>query len=72
MSEFFPYIHVNQNDKRMSNHKPTKQQIADYWAIMVDQQPEDVKQVLTDLITGELSFDDFITNTVYDVVDSMM
>ena len=44
--------------------------ISDYWAIMVDNQPEDVKKILTDLTTGKLSFDDFITNTSDDVYDS--
>lgn len=56
----------------MSNHKPTEKHVAEYWAIMIEQQPEDVKQILTNLITGEMPFEEFVTNTIDDVVDSMM
>ena len=56
----------------MLNYKPTKQNVQEYWSIMIDQQPEDVSKVLTDLITGEMPFEEFVTNTVNDVVDSMM
>jgi hypothetical protein len=47
-----------------------KEQISDYWSIMVDFQPEDVKKILTDLTTGELSYDKFISSTVDDINDS--
>lgn len=47
-----------------------KEQISDYWSVMVDLQPEDVKKILTDLTTGELSYDGFISSTVNDVYDS--
>ena len=50
--------------------KPSEEQVSNYWSIMVDNQPEDVKKILTDLTTGKLSFDDFITNTSDDVYDS--
>ena len=55
--------------KENSNDLPEKY-ISDYWSIMVDEQPEDVKKILTDLTTGNLSFNDFITNTDHDVRDS--
>ena len=42
----------------------------DYWSIMVQEQPEDVIKILTDLTTGQTSFDDFITRTNHDVYDS--
>ena len=47
-----------------------KEQISDYWSVMVDLQPEDIKKILTDLTTGELSYDGFISSTVNDVYDS--
>jgi hypothetical protein len=48
----------------------SEKQISDYWSIMVDEQPNDVKKILTDLTTGELSYDDFISNTNDDIYDS--
>jgi len=51
-------------------NKPSEKDIFDYWSIMVDNQPEDVKKILTDLITGKTSFSDFITSTSNDVFDS--
>ena len=51
-------------------NKPSEKDIFDYWSIMVDNQPEDVKKILTDLITGKKSFSDFITSTNDDVFDS--
>jgi hypothetical protein len=45
-------------------------QISDYWSIMVDNQPNDVKKILTDLTMGKLSYDNFISNTSDDVYDS--
>jgi hypothetical protein len=36
----------------------------------VQEQPEDVIKILTDLTTGQTSFDDFITRTNHDVYDS--
>ena len=37
---------------------------------MVQEQPEDVIEILTDLTTGQITFDDFITRTDHDVYDS--
>jgi hypothetical protein len=51
-------------DKLDENH------VKDYWSIMVQEQPEDVIKILTDLTTGQTSFDDFITRTNHDVYDS--
>jgi len=48
----------------------SEKQISDYWSIMVDEQPNDVKKMLTDLTMGKLSYDDFISNTNDDVYDS--
>lgn len=56
---------VNEDyDKLDENH------VKDYWSIMVQEQPEDVIKILTDLTTGQTSFDDFITRTNHDVYDS--
>lgn len=51
-------------DKLDENH------VKDYWSIMVQEQPEDVIKILTDLTTGQTSFDDFITRTNHDAYDS--
>ncbi len=51
-------------------NKPDSSQVNDYWSIMVNNQPEDVKKILTDLTTGNLSFNDFIKNTTDDIYDS--
>jgi len=56
---------VNEDyDKLDENH------VKDYWSIMVQEQPEDVIKILTDLTTGQTSFDNFITRTNHDVYDS--
>jgi len=47
-----------------------KNHVKDYWSIMVQEQPEDVIEILTDLTTGQITFDDFITRTDHDVYDS--
>ena len=44
--------------------------ISNYWSIMVDNQPDDVKKILIDLTTGELPFEKFISNTNDDIYDS--
>ncbi len=41
-----------------------------YWSIMVDEQPEDVKQILVDLYNGKLSYRDFLKSTEADIYDS--
>jgi hypothetical protein len=41
-----------------------------YWSIMVDEQPEDVKQILVDLYNGKLSYRDFLESTEADIYDS--
>jgi hypothetical protein len=41
-----------------------------YWSIMVDEQPEDVKQILVDLTNGKLSYRDFLESTEADIYDS--
>ena len=51
-------------------NKPSEKDVFDYWSIMVDNQPEDVKKILTNLITGKTSFSDFMTSTSDDVFDS--
>jgi hypothetical protein len=51
-------------------NKPDENHVKDYWSIMVQAQPEDVIKILTDLTTGQTSFDDFITRTDHDVYDS--
>ena len=50
--------------------KLDKNHVKDYWSIMVQSQPEDVIKILTDLTTGQTTFDDFITRTDHDVYDS--
>ena len=50
--------------------KLDKNHVKDYWSIMVQSQPEDVIKILTDLTTGQTTFDDFITHTDHDVYDS--
>ena len=42
--------------------KPSEEQVSNYWSIMVDNQPEDVKKILTDLTTGKLSIAEGGTN----------
>ena len=72
---FFTRTHVVDKGAVAENLKEgydrvSKENISDYWSIMVDNQPEDVKEILTNLTTGVLSYDDFITNTMDDVYDS--
>ena len=56
---------MNENYNKLDeNH------VKDYWSIMVQAQPEDVIKILTDLTTGQTTFDEFITRTNHDVYDS--
>jgi hypothetical protein len=50
--------------------RPNSPQIKQYWSIMVQNQPEDVINMLTDLTSGKLSYDDFISSTEADIYDS--
>jgi len=50
--------------------KVTEEQINSYWSIMVENQSKDVVKILTDLLTGTLSYDDFVKGTIDDVYDS--
>ena len=51
-------------------NKPSEEQVKKYWSIMVNVQPEDVVKILTDLTTGKLPFNKFISSTTDDVFDS--
>lgn len=51
--------------------KITKEQVQDYFEIMVENQPETVVEILMQLISREVSIDDWITNTIDDVIDSL-
>lgn len=55
--------------KEYSN-KPSEEQVSDYWSIMVDNQPADVKRILTDLTTGKMPYNIFVTSTIDDIYDS--
>ena len=48
----------------------SEENIKDYWTIMVQNQPEDVITILTNLTSGKDSFDDFITRSNHDIYDS--
>ena len=50
--------------------RPDSPQIRDYWSIMVENQPADVINMLTDLTSGKLSYDAFISATEEDIYDS--
>ena len=50
--------------------RPNSPQIKEYWSIMVENQPEDVINMLTDLTSGKLSYDAFISATEEDIYDS--
>jgi hypothetical protein len=50
--------------------RPNSPQIKQYWSIMVENQPADVINMLTDLTSGKLSYDDFISATEEDIYDS--
>ena len=50
--------------------RPNSPQIKEYWSIMVENQPEDVINMLTDLTSGKLSYDAFISSTEADIYDS--
>lgn len=58
-------IQINEDYNKLS-----EEQVSKYWSIMVDVQPEDVKKILTDLTTGKLPFNKFISSTTDDVFDS--
>jgi hypothetical protein len=58
------------SQSKLNEQNPTNDMVKDYWGIMIDGQPEDVQEILTNLTTGVLSYDDFITNTMDDVYDS--
>lgn len=50
--------------------RPNSPQIKEYWSIMVENQPEDVINMLTDLTSGKLSYDAFVSSTEEDIYDS--
>ena len=50
--------------------RPDSPQIREYWSIMVENQPADVINMLTDLTSGKLSYDAFISATEEDIYDS--
>lgn len=50
--------------------RPNSPQIEEYWRIMVENQSEDVIDILTDLTSGKLSYDAFISATEADIYDS--
>ena len=50
--------------------RPNSPQIKQYWSIMVENQPADVINMLTDLTSGKLSYDAFISATEEDIYDS--
>ena len=50
--------------------RPNSPQIKHYWSIMVENQPADVINMLTDLTSGKLSYDAFISATEEDIYDS--
>ena len=47
-----------------------EEQVSAYWDIMVKNQPEDVIQMLTDLVTGKNTFDEFMLHVMDDMEDS--
>lgn len=51
--------------------KITKEQVQDYFEIMVENQPETVVEILMQLISREVSIDDWTKNTIDDVIDSL-
>ena len=50
--------------------RPNSPQIKQYWSIMVENQPADVINMLTDLTSGKLSYDAFISATEEDIYNS--
>lgn len=50
--------------------RPNSPQIKQYWSIMVENQPADVINMLTDLTSGKLSYDAFVSSTEEDIYDS--
>jgi hypothetical protein len=60
------------NDDLKTPIKESKEeeQASVYWDIMVKNQPEDVIRMLTDLVTGKNTFDEFIDNFEVDMFDS--
>lgn len=55
---------------RLNEEKPTNDMVKDYWSIMVKNQPEDVINILVRLTNGDLSFQEFSSDTANDVYDS--
>lgn len=51
--------------------KITREQVQDYFEIMVENQPETVVEILMQLISREVSIDDWTKNTIDDVIDSL-
>lgn len=50
--------------------RPDSPQIKEYWEIMVKNQPDSVIEMLTNLTSGKLSYQDFISSTEEDIYDS--
>lgn len=50
--------------------RPDSPQISQYWDIMVENQPEDVVSILTDLTSGKLSYQEFLKDIEADIYDS--
>jgi hypothetical protein len=55
---------------RLNEGKPTTDMVEHYWSIMVEDQPEDVIEILVKLTNGDLSFQEFSSNTANDIYDS--
>jgi len=54
----------------LKEEKPTNDMVKDYWSIMVNNQPETVIEILVGLTNGDLSFQEFSSNTANDIYDS--
>jgi hypothetical protein len=50
--------------------RPNSPQIEQYWRIMVENQSEDVIDILVDLTSGKLSYQEFLSSTEADIYDS--
>jgi hypothetical protein len=48
----------------------TKEQAKNYFEILVENQPETAVEILMKLISREVNIEDWITDTVYDIIDS--
>lgn len=55
---------------REDYQKMSSEDVKNYWATMVEHQPEDVVNTLVELTAGTLKQADFIDNTLADVFDS--